>query len=50
MSDKIPKSLDTASREAYAAGEAWHLFGIMSEFVEATARREDLAVVLLDCP
>jgi uncharacterized protein (TIGR00730 family) len=42
MSDKIPKSVDTASRDAYAAGEAWHLFRIMSEFVEATERLNDI--------
>jgi len=36
MSDKIPKSFDTASLEANAGGEAWRLFRIMSEFVEAT--------------
>src|SRR5713101_6140658 len=42
MSDKIPKSFDTASREANAAGEAWRLFRIMSEFVEATERMDDI--------
>jgi len=42
MSDKIPKSFDTASREASAAGEAWRLFRIMSEFVEATERMDDI--------
>src|SRR5713101_250093 len=42
MSDKIPKSFDSASREAYAAGEAWRLFRIMSEFVEATERMNDI--------
>jgi len=42
MSDKIPKSFDTASREANAAGEAWRLFRIMSEFVEATERMDEV--------
>jgi uncharacterized protein (TIGR00730 family) len=42
MSDKIPKSFDTPSREANAAGEAWRLFRIMSEFVEATERMDDI--------
>jgi len=42
MSDKIPKSFDTASREANAAGEAWRLFRIMSEFVEATERMDEI--------
>ncbi|MGB5079283.1 MAG: hypothetical protein WBO23_00895 [Burkholderiales bacterium] len=42
MSDKIPKSVDTASRDAYAAGEARHRFRIMSEFVEATERLNDI--------
>ncbi|TMH78316.1 MAG: TIGR00730 family Rossman fold protein [Betaproteobacteria bacterium] len=42
MSDKIPKSLDAASREANAAGEAWRLFRIMSEFVEATERMDEV--------
>jgi len=42
MSDKIPKSFDTASREATAAGEAWRLFRIMSEFVEATERMDEV--------
>ena len=42
MSDKIPKSLDTASRETSAAGEAWRLFRIMSEFVEATERMDEI--------
>jgi hypothetical protein len=43
MSEKIPKSIDTASQEAYAAGEALHLFRIMSEFVEATERMDSKA-------
>jgi len=38
MSDKIPKSFDTASREASAAGEAWRLFRIMSEHHAAIFR------------
>jgi uncharacterized protein (TIGR00730 family) len=38
MSDKIPKPSDTMSHSAFTAAEAWHLFGIMSEFVEATER------------
>ena len=42
MSDKIPKSFDTASREANAAGEARRLFRIMSEFVEATERMDEI--------
>jgi len=42
MSDKIPKSFDTASREANAAGEAWRLFRIISEFVEATERMDEI--------
>jgi len=42
MSDKIPKSFDSASREANAAGEAWRLFRIMSEFVEATERMDEI--------
>jgi uncharacterized protein (TIGR00730 family) len=42
MSDKIPKSFDTASREANAASEAWRLFRIMSEFVEATERMDEI--------
>ncbi|HXZ54829.1 MAG TPA: TIGR00730 family Rossman fold protein [Burkholderiales bacterium] len=42
MSEKIPKSFGGASREASAAGEAWHLFRIMSEFVEATERIDDI--------
>ena len=42
MSDKIPKSFDSASREANAAGEAWRLFRIMSEFVEATERMDEV--------
>ncbi len=42
MSDKIPKSVDAASREANAACGAW-LSRIMSEFVEATERE-----ILLD--
>jgi len=42
MSDTIPKSFDTASREANAAGEAWRLFRIMSEFVEATERMDEV--------
>jgi len=42
MSEKIPQSVDTASRDAYVAGEAWHLFRIMSEFVEATERLNDI--------
>ncbi|HMG59509.1 MAG TPA: TIGR00730 family Rossman fold protein [Burkholderiales bacterium] len=42
MSDKIPKSFDNASREANAAGEAWRLFRIMSEFVEATERMDEI--------
>ena len=42
MSDKIPKSFDTASRETTAAGEAWRLFRIMSEFVEATERMDEV--------
>ena len=42
MSDKIPKSVDSASREANAAGEAWRLFRIMSEFVEATERMDEI--------
>ena len=42
MSDKIPKSFNTASREANAAGEAWRLFRIMSEFVEATERMDEV--------
>jgi len=43
MSDKIPKSVDAASREANAACGAWRLSRIMSEFVEATERE-----ILLD--
>ena len=42
MSDKIPKSFDSASREANAAGEAWRLFRIISEFVEATERMDEI--------
>src|SRR5882762_6567721 len=42
MSDKIPRSFDSASREANAAGEAWRLFRIMSEFVEATERMDEI--------
>ena len=42
MSDKIPKSFNTGSREANAAGEAWRLFRIMSEFVEATERMDEV--------
>jgi uncharacterized protein (TIGR00730 family) len=42
MSDKIPKSFGAASREANAAGEAWRLFRIMSEFVEATERMDEI--------
>jgi len=42
MSDKIPKSFDSASREANAAGEAWRLFRIMSEVVEATERMDEI--------
>ena len=42
MSDKIPKSIDTTSKETNAAGEAWRLFRIMSEFVEATERMEEI--------
>ena len=42
MSDKIPKSFGAASREANAASEAWRLFRIMSEFVEATERMDEI--------
>jgi uncharacterized protein (TIGR00730 family) len=42
MSDKIPKPFGTVSREATAAGEAWRLFRIMSEFVEATERMDEI--------
>jgi uncharacterized protein (TIGR00730 family) len=38
MTDKIPKPFDAASRSSQSAAEAWHLFRIMSEFVEATER------------
>jgi len=37
MNDKIPKPIDN-SAQGTVAREAWHLFGIMSEFVEATER------------
>ena len=42
MSDKIPKPIDTASRSGRTETEAWHLFRIMSEFVEATERLNDI--------
>ena len=42
MSDKIPKPIDAASRAVYTADEAWHLFRIMSEFVEATERLNEI--------
>ncbi len=42
MSDKIPKPFDAASRSNHAAAEAWHLFRIMSEFVEATERLNEV--------
>ena len=42
MSDKIPKPFDTASRAVHTADEAWHLFRIMSEFVEATERMDEI--------
>ena len=42
MGEKIPKSFDTASQETHAAGEAWRLFRIMSEFVEATERMNEI--------
>ena len=40
MSDKVPMPSDSsaASQSAYTAAEAWHLLGIMSEFVEGTER------------
>ena len=38
----MPKSFDIASREASAAGEAWRLVRIMSEFAEATERMDEL--------
>ena len=43
MTEKIPKRLDSggASHSDFAA-EAWHLFGIMSEFVEATERMNEI--------
>jgi hypothetical protein len=41
MSDKIPKPSDPMSHSAFTAAEAWHLFGIMSEFAGA-AERETL--------
>jgi len=42
MTDKIPKSFDTASKDLNAAAEAWRLFRIMSEFVEATERMDEI--------
>ncbi|MCX7152094.1 MAG: TIGR00730 family Rossman fold protein [Proteobacteria bacterium] len=39
MTEKIPKAAaDGADHQGSIAREAWHLFGIMSEFVEATER------------
>ncbi len=39
MTEKIPKTAsDGADAQGSIAREAWHLFGIMSEFVEATER------------
>ncbi len=35
--DKLPKTASALARE-YSSREAWHLFAIMSEFVEATER------------
>jgi uncharacterized protein (TIGR00730 family) len=42
MTDKIPKPFDTASKDLNAAAEAWRLFRIMSEFVEATERIDEI--------
>ena len=42
MNDKIPRPSDTAPHSAYTAAEAWHLFRIMSEFVEATERLDEI--------
>lgn len=36
--EKLPPQLDQRARGASAASEAWRVFGIMSEFVEATER------------
>lgn len=47
MNDKIPKPVSSAVEGSEAlreqvAREAWHLFGIMSEFVEATERLSNI--------
>jgi len=43
MTHKIPKPLTSGgAMQAYFAAEAWRLFGIMSEFVEATERMNEI--------
>jgi uncharacterized protein (TIGR00730 family) len=43
MTEKIPKPLYFGGApQSHFAAEAWHLFGIMSEFVEATERMNDI--------
>jgi uncharacterized protein (TIGR00730 family) len=43
MTRKIPKPLGSSgASQSYFAAEAWRLFGIMSEFVEATERMSEI--------
>jgi uncharacterized protein (TIGR00730 family) len=43
VTEKIPKPHDSGvAMQAYTAREAWHLFGIMSEFVDATERMSNI--------
>jgi uncharacterized protein (TIGR00730 family) len=43
MTHKIPKPLTSGgASQSYFAAEAWRLFGIMSEFVEATERMNEI--------
>ena len=43
MTEKIPKPHDSGiAMQAHTARDAWHLFGIMSEFVDATERMSSI--------
>ena len=47
VTQKIPKPHDSGVElQAYTAREAWHLFGIMSEFADATERTPSIARIL----
>jgi len=47
MTHKIPKPLTSGgAMQAYFAAEAWRLFGIMSEFVEATERMNEIRLAV----